>query len=267
MRYPIDEATLQEFMGHIVAHEKAQRETIKFLSNLIVDAIRSVDEDQEEEDWYVDGNKFLQMQHELKNDHENRIFDDENVRKDRGMKPRPKAPPLPHSVARATQPVDEDAPRYRIGTGNRWNDAATDGKLNEMENGFGEEMSETDLALHFREPLKKSNKKKVDLSKKRPFKGMTEEEIVEWEKAQDNATDLYKIKARVANLARDGGATLTPQGEMLANTFVHVLKALYDFAGKLEDKPTRIALTELIKKQENMPAQLIKAAGVGVRVK
>ncbi len=89
--------------------------------------------------------------------------------------------------------------------------------------------------------------------------------INEWEEQQDNSNDLYKIKARVANLARANGASITPVGEMMVNTFVHVLKSLYDFADTIEDKNIRIKLIQKIRSHEGMPATLINAASVGVK--
>jgi hypothetical protein len=92
---------------------------------------------------------------------------------------------------------------------------------------------------------------------------MSLEEIEEWEAKQDNSNEIYKIAARVKNLARGGSLNLTPAGEALCNTFVHVAKELYDFAEKIEDKDLKIKLTELIRKHENMPATLIAAMGAG----
>lgn len=125
---------------------------------------------------------------------------------------------------------------------------------------FGEEMTEADLAKQFGEPppVRKEGKALNDMSR---------DEIESWERAQDNSNDLYKIKARVSNLARGGGAALTAQGEMLVNTYVHVLKSLYDFAENIEDSTTKIKLTQLIRKNEDMPGNLIAAAGAGVRTK
>lgn len=88
---------------------------------------------------------------------------------------------------------------------------------------------------------------------------MSIDELKEWEEKQDNSNDIYKIKARVANLARGGGASLTPVGEMLCNAFVHVAKDLYDFAETISDPAVKAKLIELIRKHENMPANLIAA--------
>lgn len=132
---------------------------------------------------------------------------------------------------------------------------ADDLKMSTLEKGFGEELTVCELAEHFGEAPPEVT----------PQKPWTKESAEAAEAAADNANDLYKIKARVANLARGGGAHLTPQGEMLANTFVHVLKSLYDFAETLQDKSERNDLVKLIRSHEDMPANLIAAAGAGVR--
>lgn len=254
MKYPIDHTTTQEFFGYLVAHEKAQREVISFLTSLLQDAM-DVAED-EDADWFTEANSYLQMQQNLKMEHENRIFDEDNLRKARGMQPKTIPATLDHRVARAIAPIEFDA--------------ATNNEFNKVEAKFGEEWSETDLARHFAEPSSSKKKKKereVNLSKKNPFKGMSNEEIVEWEAKQNNSNDIYKIKARVANLAREGGAALTPVGEMLCNTFVHVAKDMYDFAESIDDPNVKIGLIELIRKHENMPANLIAATTAGVNVK
>lgn len=249
IKYPLDQLTLNEFISHIHNNEMAQRETIKFLTSLIQDAMEDSDE---EEEWYQNADKFLQMQHELKIYHENRIFDKNNIRKAKGMESKVPVNNIHHSVAKATAPINV------CGFEN-------EGKLNKIESEFGGEMSEEDLSKHFGERRKK--KKDIDLSKKSPFKGMTNEEISEWENKQDNSNNLYKIKARVVNLARESGASISPVGEMLCNTFVHVVKDLYDFAETIQDKEVKIQLIEKIRKHESMPANLIKATVSGVKIK
>lgn len=88
----------------------------------------------------------------------------------------------------------------------------------------------------------------------------TEEELKAWEDKHNNSLDIYKIAARVKNLARISGP-LTPVGEMMCNTYVHVLKALYEFADTLssEDKER---LIKLVMRHEDMPANLIAASGI-----
>jgi hypothetical protein len=85
---------------------------------------------------------------------------------------------------------------------------------------------------------------------------MSEQEILEEEKRQDNSTEIYKVAARVKNLARGGEATLTPAGEALCNVFVHVLKDLYLFSETL-DSTKREELYNLLRIHEGMPGKLI----------
>lgn len=251
MQYPLDSTTVNEFYRHLVAHEIGQLQLISELSSLLESAIDSVDEDQENEEWYKKANRLLENRHRLKIEHENRRFNEDNLRKARGMQ-KVEVPILPREVHRAVTLPD-------------FNDPEVNSEFNKMEKSFGEEMSETDLVVHFNEKSKNKNKsKKVDLDSKNPFKNMTIEEIEAWEKEQDNSNDIYKIKARVANMARDGGASLTQQGEMLVNTFVHVLDALYQFAETIPDKDIKIQLIKKIRIQEGMPANLVKAAKAGV---
>lgn len=68
--------------------------------------------------------------------------------------------------------------------------------------------------------------------------------------------ELYRITARVKNLARGSDAHLTPMGESLCNLYVHVLKDLYDFAEILSGKNKRM-LVEIIQSHEDMPRKII----------
>jgi hypothetical protein len=124
---------------------------------------------------------------------------------------------------------------------------------------FGEELSEAELARQFNEQLQKPKPVKA-------LSEMTLEDIKSMESAANNSTDIYKIKARVANLARESGGSLTPTGEILCNTYTHVLKSLYEFAEKIEDGDLRNRLTILIRNSEGIPGTVISAAGVGVKV-
>lgn len=270
MKYPLDDQTINESVHHIVQHMNAQRLTITLLTGLLIEAMQDADDNQIDNEWYQESEKFLKLQQALKNDHANRIFDEDNLRKARGMLPkdRPKAPPaLPESVARAVAPIPDRAP-LPGGLPTDVFDAMADAATNKIEAEFGEEVSERELAAHFSEPQKRRQRRAevIKSGKKDGLSGMTMEEIEAWEAKQNNSNDIYKIKARVANIARGGGGSLTEQGEMLCNTFVHVLKALYDFAeNAIEDKTLRIRLIELIRKQEGMPGNLISAAGAGVK--
>lgn len=82
------------------------------------------------------------------------------------------------------------------------------------------------------------------------------------EEGDGTFSDIYRIAARVKNLARANGATLTRQGDMLANAYVHVLKALYDFAETIPE-PHKKKLTDLLQFHEKMPADVIDATKVG----
>ena len=129
-----------------------------------------------------------------------------------------------------------------------------------VEESFGEEMSEDDIAAFFKEP-------KVKKKKTKKLKNMTLEEIESWEKAQNNSNDIYRVSARIKNLARDAiKANLTAQGDMVVNSFTHVVKAFYDFAETVADKETKIKLIELARKQEEAPANLLAALGSGVKL-
>ena len=140
-------------------------------------------------------------------------------------------------------------------------DPILDAQISAKEGDFGEECSEEELARRFGETVAP----KAPTGKS--LKEMTLDEIKAWESAQDNASDLYKIKARMSNLARDGGASLTGQGEILVNTCVHMFKSLYDFADTVSDQDTRIKLRNVIRANENLPALVISAARAAVRNK
>lgn len=92
------------------------------------------------------------------------------------------------------------------------------------------------------------------------FSQMTRDEVEAWEKAQDNSNDLYKVAARVKNLARDNGGSLTHVGDILCNSYVHVLLALYKFAENLQDEDTKNKLVALIRSHESLPRDIINAA-------
>lgn len=83
---------------------------------------------------------------------------------------------------------------------------------------------------------------------------------------QETNNDIYKISARVKNLARGSGASLTPVGDILCNTYTHVLFALYEYSSKLPE-PHKTELFNLIQKHEGMPADVIAAAGAGIKRK
>lgn len=76
------------------------------------------------------------------------------------------------------------------------------------------------------------------------------------EEVSDNS--LYKIAARVKNYATlSANANLTPIGEALCNTYIHIMVSLYEFSQKLSE-PLKKELDELIKEYEKMPGNFIK---------
>lgn len=119
------------------------------------------------------------------------------------------------------------------------------------------EMSEEELAKHFAaQGGLKSGPNEPKVSPKPDLD--TLQGIKKWEESQDNATDIYKIKARIQNEASAAAnANLTQQGEMLVNCFTHVIKAFYDFADRIVDPKVRQELRVLIRSQENMPARFM----------
>lgn len=139
-------------------------------------------------------------------------------------------------------------------------DYAEEQRLNKEESDFGAPWTEELLAEYFGESP-------PDRKKAKSIKNMTNEEIVSLEKEQDNSNDIYKISARIKNLARGNNASLTPMGDILCNTYTHVLKALYIFADTMSDQNTKDKLIRLIRANENMPANVIAAANAGVKAK
>lgn len=247
-KYPLDLDTSNELFAHLLNHDKYQRQQITDLINIVQNAL---EETQDEDSmWQADAETFLKHYSKLKVDRENLKFNVENALKARGLD-------TPSKIHPSTAPTYSGS----IGAGMiNLNDPHIASQLNESEDRLGPPMTEGEVASYFNEKPKRKGKK----SKQKDFKKMTLEEIEEWERKQDNATDLYKISARVKNLARADGAALTPVGEMLANTYVHVLKSLYDFADTIADKETKIKLISLIRSNEGMPANLISAAKANV---
>lgn len=136
-------------------------------------------------------------------------------------------------------------------------DYAEEQKLNMAEEDFGTPWTEVELAKHFNEPPPPEPV---------PNK-LTNGEILAQEIAQDNSNDIYKLSARVKNLARGNGMGLTPMGDVLCNTYTHVLKAFYTFAETISDQDTKDKLVRLIRTHEDMPGNVIAAAGAGVKAK
>jgi hypothetical protein len=227
MKYPLDETSYAETITQLVHHEKAQSEVIVALATLLEMAMDS--SESAEDEWYKESENLFKDMHALRMWHESRRFN--------------------QSVLDSQMPELKAEPTIRA--------------INPDEFGMAEEqgeLSEEDLARHFKE--KRKHKKEKEASK--ALDKMSLDEIESWERKQENATDIYKIKARVANLARGNNASLTRTGDILCNSYVHVLKALYDFADKIEDPNIRVQLIELIRNQEGMPGTIIAAAGAGV---
>lgn len=256
MKYPIDAVTTETFLGHLVQHDRAQRQLILALTGLLQEAMAEIGDDNEE--WLKECRGILKIQKEIKASHETRIFNAKN------------GYPENHTVKVEANTLVGDIKPIETSVnvpGAQFN-PEMNARANDAEKDFGGEMSEEDLARHFREKPKRKKDGEVDMSKKEPFQGMTLDQIEEWEAKQNNSNDIYKIKARVANLAVGiSGGSLTPVGEMMVNSFVHVLNDLYKYAEGLTDKEQKIKLIEQIRKHEGMPGNLIAAASAGVRNK
>lgn len=237
-KYPLDAQAIDDIARDIQQHDRATRETILTLAGFLVQAMKDADaQGMDEAEWYEDATLFLKDFNTRKMDFENHRFNQKNG----------------HNV-RKNSPYQD---------GERAIDLMTEGKLNAMEAEFGEELSERDIAKFFKEKIpKKKEKKEKGLNK------MSLKEIESWEKAQDNSNDIYKVSARIKNLARQGaGANLTPAGDVLCNSHTHLIKAFYDFAETVEDKETKMKLVNLIRSNEGMAANVISALGSGVSIK
>jgi hypothetical protein len=232
-KYPLDSQGIEEIVRDFLLHDRAQNEEKEKLYALLEEVLPCIEDDELHEDV----EKIVKARQKRKADFDNHRFNQQNG----------------HFVGeRSPYPLEAHE--------NTSIPAVDEGRLNAVENEGGE-MSEDELAKHFQEkPVKRKKKKVKKLSK------MSLEEIESWERAQDNSNDIYKLNARIKNAARMAvKGNLTAQGDMLTNTFTHLLKALYDFADTVPDKETRIRLTELVKKQENVPADLISALTAGIR--
>lgn len=254
MKYPIDPQTAETFFGHLIAHDRAQRQMIQALTLLITEAM--AEPTPEQPDWYDEARKLLNLQKLLKREHETRIFNSKNGHQD------PTVIKIENTIETGNvEPISNTVyvPGIVI-------DPAMNARLNKQEESFGEEMSEEEIARMFNEKHTKKLIDGIDMTKKNPFKGMTLQEITNWEEKQNNSNDLYKIKARIQNLVATAGGSLTSAGEMVVNSFVHVVKDLYEFANTVSDKELKIELIERIRKHENMPATLMSALNGGVRM-
>jgi len=258
VKYPIDPQTTETFLGHLTTHDRAQRKLIAALTGLLIEAMN--ESGMEDTDWYPEAKKLLKQQAAVKTEHENRLFNAKNGHQER------------HDVKveiSATPDLNTPIIEAVALPGNIIVSPEVNHELTKIEAGFGEEISEAELERMFNEKSKKKTLSgEVDLSKQQPFKGMTLQEIEEWERKQENSNDIYKIKGRVQNLAVGiSGGNLTPVGEIMVNSFVHVLKDLYEFAERdLINREDKVKMIERIRKHESMPGTLIAAAAGGVRV-
>lgn len=233
MKFPLDTQTFVENVHQIVEHDKAQTMLVDKMGSLLQEVLGSV-EKADEFAWHSDVESIVKELQSLKLYHDNRRFNESNGHFEAPGKPVATKYGSMGGVGMAQLPSDGDSEG---------------------------EMSEEELAKLFKERREPSARKVPE----KPLNKMTLQEIEDWESKQDNSNDIYKIKARVANLARGPGMSLTPQGEMLCNSFVHVLKAFYDFSETMTDKESKIKLISLIRAQEGMPGTLIAAAGAGVK--
>lgn len=248
----MDSATFIETANQLLEHNKTQENLVNRVCGLLKESMSYVEEGEEEE-WYFQAQTLFVDLHALQMYHESRRFNEDNFRKQFGYEPKAR---VADSINRINEPVDIP--------------------VLEPQDDHGE-MSETELNKLFNG--NREVKRHKQASSKRGLRQMSEREIASTsidklkelvadatieEHAMDNSTDIYKIKARVANLARGPGMQLTPQGEQLCNTFVHVLKSLYDFADRVHEEKTRTSLIKLIRSHETMPSVLIAAAGAGV---
>lgn len=257
MKYPIDALTTETFFGHLIQHERQQRQIILALTSLLKEAMDLCPNDGEPDEWFLEAHKLFNIQKKIKVEHETRIFNAKNGH------------PENHNIKISVPTeVGQMPPGEIVHVPGATIDPEMNHKLSKHEESFGGEMSEEEIAAMFDDKPVRRPKGGVDLTKKEPFKGMTLDEIESWEASQNNANDIYKVKARIQNLAVGiSGGNLTPVGEMMVNSFVHVVKDLYEFADTIPDKSIKIALTERVRKHESMPGTLISAASAGVKVK
>jgi hypothetical protein len=236
MKYPLDQLTFTETVSHLIENYKTQNALLQKVCTLLEEAMD--DSENDDSEWDADSEQLLKDLHSLKMYHESRRFNEDNFRSQFGYEPTEKMSDALGRIGVRNMEYPEEEVSEEVG-----------------------EMSEEELAKMFKEKRKTKKSKEPEKS----IKKMTMEEILAWEAKQDNSNDIYKIKARIANLARGPGMSLTPQGEILCNSFVHMLKALYEFTeNKVTDPELKISLVQLIRQQESVPGTIIAAAGAGV---
>jgi len=230
-KYPIDSDGVVDLTRCLVRQDEAQKAIIRKLVKFLREAMSYV---HDESGWYEDAERLIQSLYQRDLDFKNFRFDKGNGHKKDQI-----------------SPYEEDEMH------NEDDDYSPD-------NGIETPMSAEELAAHFGETLPAIPKKPVKAINK-----MSLEEIKEWEAQQDNSNDIYKIAARIKNEARGkhGEATLTTVGVSLCNMFTHMLKSFYDFAETIPDKEVKIRLIELIRRQEKVPGDFIRAMHSGVHSK
>lgn len=251
MKYPLDAETFIETVTMLVENNKMQQILVDKMKGLLEQAMTDAETDDSQ--WYDDAEDLLKDLHALKTYHESRRFNETNFRNQYGFE--------------ATQKADASIARLNLPPSEIVQVQDEDVTVNEL--------SEDDMSRFFSEKRKEKRYRP-----NRSLKQMSHDEIAKApvadlkellqqataeEIAMDNSNDIYKIKARVANLARGPGMQLTAQGQQLCNTFVHVLKSLYDFADRIPYEDVRTKLISLLRSHENMPGILIAAAGAGVK--
>jgi len=238
-RYPLDNQGIEDIARDILLHHRSMNEVVDKLIGLLAEAMVDVDPDACE--WFGNAEKIVKDRNQRKIEFENHRFNQQNGHNTHTNSPFPALP------TEQIGPID----------------IKKEAELNAHEaQEFGGEMSEAEVARMFSEtaPRKEKKKKKLKLNK------MSLQEIEDFEAAQDNSNDIYKVSARIKNAARMAvKANLTPQGDMIANTFTHVVKGIYDLAESVHDIELRVNLTKFARSQEEGAAGLISALSSGVR--
>jgi hypothetical protein len=241
MKYPLDNQGIDDIARDILLHHRAQAAMVDKLVGFLAELISESDPDAYEP--YDEVQKLVRDHRQRKIEFENHRFNQQNGHDTHTNSPFP------------AQPTEQIGPI----------DVKKEAELNAHEaQEFGGEMSEEEIARMFAENAPRKEKKKK--KKEQKLNKMSMEEIENWEAAQDNSNDIYKVSARIKNMARAGvKANLTPQGDMVCNTFTHLVKGIYDLAETVHDRELRMKLTQFARKQEEAPAGLIAALSAGVR--
>ena len=72
-----------------------------------------------------------------------------------------------------------------------------------------------------------------------------------------NENDLISIAGRIKNILAKEDIALSPVGNILVNSYTHVLKSIYDFSDNLPE-PHNKALKNLLRSKEDLPKYVIK---------